>query len=756
MTKLKSTIQNIFRSFPFQLGLSHLQYNLLLLSIYAFLILLVFGQVGKTYGFHYLFLKPEYFGSTGFLSFFIIGVSLGWLTINWNLTTYILHSHRFPFLATLERPFIKFSFNNFFFPFVFLVLYLFAIWSFERNMEFNTGIQIVLHILGLLSGQFLILGMLSIYFRYTNKDLNREIKLLTKIQEKVEKSKAERIRLEKLFNNFKEGRAQQRVDFFVTERGKVRPVRDVAHYSEEEMLRIFKHNHSNIISFQLLSIVILFVSGLFADLALIQIPAASSVLLLLSLLVSIFGAMTYWFSRWRVLAFVVFLLLWNQLSKQSIFNHLSVAYGLDYTTKADYSLGNFRALADEEQFELDKQATLDILEKWKIKNTPADGSKPKLLVLSSSGGGLKSAVWTFRVLQHLDYRSQNSIMDQSALMVGASGGMIGQAYYRALFQKASEEAVDFRTDNHHLAQLRQDLLNAVLFSYVSTDLFLPLRKAEVFGEKQPLDRAYAFERRLNESTDYLFDYPLSHFRNLEREAKIPILMTSPSIVNDGRILYVSSQDVSYMMCNPERRKDDVALEYDAIDFGLIFKEQNAANLRFSSSIRMNASFPYVLPNVNLPSEPGIQVLDAGLKDNFGLKTAVRFIHVFKDWIEQNTSGVVLVEMRAFERNDEIPSLDNVGVLDGMFNPLSLAADIVKLQNYENDNNLGFLNDLLGEDMLHHIVFTCTSENTKEEIPISLNLSKKEYNEVLENLFVSKGNRIATDRFLDVFNVESED
>ena len=119
MTKIKTTLQGIYRSFPFQLGLAHLQHNLLLLSIYAFLIMLVFGQVGKTYGFHYLFLKPLYLDNAGFLSFLLIGVSLGWMTINWNLTTYILHSHRFPFLATLERPFIKFSFNNFFFPFVF-------------------------------------------------------------------------------------------------------------------------------------------------------------------------------------------------------------------------------------------------------------------------------------------------------------------------------------------------------------------------------------------------------------------------------------------------------------------------------------------------------------------------------------------------------------------------------------------------------------------------------------------------------------
>ena len=50
MTQIKTTLQGIFRSLPFQLGLAHLKHNLLLLSIYAFLIMLVFGQIGKTYG----------------------------------------------------------------------------------------------------------------------------------------------------------------------------------------------------------------------------------------------------------------------------------------------------------------------------------------------------------------------------------------------------------------------------------------------------------------------------------------------------------------------------------------------------------------------------------------------------------------------------------------------------------------------------------------------------------------------------------
>jgi hypothetical protein len=60
-------------------------------------------------GFHYLFLDPEYFGKVTFFSFFLIGIALGGFIFVWNITSYILNSFRFPFLATFERPFLRYT-----------------------------------------------------------------------------------------------------------------------------------------------------------------------------------------------------------------------------------------------------------------------------------------------------------------------------------------------------------------------------------------------------------------------------------------------------------------------------------------------------------------------------------------------------------------------------------------------------------------------------------------------------------------------
>jgi hypothetical protein len=87
------------------------------------------------------------------------------------------------------------------------------------------------------------------------------------------------------------------------------------------------------------------------------------------------------------------------------------------------------------------------------------------------------------------------------------------------------------------------------------------------------------------------------------------------------------------------------MDPDAIDFTSFFCKQDPYNLSVLTALRMNATFPIVLPNVWLPSQPVIDVMDAGLRDNYGQETALRFLENFEDWIKQNTRGVLLIQIR---------------------------------------------------------------------------------------------------------------
>jgi hypothetical protein len=141
----------------------------------------------------------------------------------------------------------------------------------------------------------------------------------------------------------------------------------------------------------------------------------------------------------------------------------------------------------------------------------------------------------------------------------------------------------------------------------------------------------------------------------------------------------------------------------------------------------------VLPNVYLPSAPPIEVLDAGFRDNFGVKSATRFIHVFQEWIRENTGGVVLVIVRAFDRNQEIETSENRGIFETLFNPLEIAFKIMSLQDYEHDNSLGFIYDLLGHENFEIIRFTHLPVEKQKETPISFYVTERERKDVIEGI-----------------------
>ena len=63
--------------------------------------------------------------------------------------------------------------------------------------------------------------------------------------------------------------------------------------------------------------------------------------------------------------------------------------------------------------------------------------KPYLFIINVSGGGTRSATFTLSVLQRMDSLCGGRLMDKTFLITGASGGMLGAAYYRELARERS-------------------------------------------------------------------------------------------------------------------------------------------------------------------------------------------------------------------------------------------------------------------------------------------------------------------------------
>ena len=71
----------------------------------------------------------------------------------------------------------------------------------------------------------------------------------------------------------------------------------------------------------------------------------------------------------------------------------------------------------------------------------------------------------------------------------------------------------------------------------------------------------------------------------------------------------------------------------------------ATDFHLATGVRMSASFPYVSPAVNLPTDPPRRVVDAGYYDNYGIQLAAAWVQANFEWLIRETSGVVLVQIR---------------------------------------------------------------------------------------------------------------
>jgi hypothetical protein len=279
--------------------------------------------------------------------------------------------------------------------------------------------------------------------------------------------------------------------------------------------------------------------------------------------------------------------------------------------------------------------------------------------------------------------------------------------------------------SRYLSDISQDLLNPIFSSLVSRDIFSPAQKFSVGPYRYIKDRGYAFEQKLNENTGGLLNKQLGDYAADEYAANIPLMIFNSVITRDGRKMMACTQPLSFMM-KPAEFEQDTLYSPDGIDFTSLFKKQDPANIRLLTALRMNATFPYVLPNVWLPSEPVIEVMDAGVRDNFGQETALRFIENFKDWLAANTSGVVLLQFRDRLKDNWQYPLETGSVTDVLVQPASmLQHNWYKLQDYFQSDQFAYINsDSTGKLQRLTFMYVPFSEDSRASLSFHLTAAEK--------------------------------
>ena len=282
------------------------------------------------------------------------------------------------------------------------------------------------------------------------------------------------------------------------------------------------------------------------------------------------------------------------------------------------------------------------------------------------------------------------------------------------------------TDN-----ISQDLLNPIFSSMISRDIFAPAQKFSVADYQYIKDRGYAFEEKLNENSGKILGHQLKDYTADEHAANIPLMIFNAVITSDGRKMMIGTQPLSFMMKPTELEKDS-AFSPDAIDFAALFAKQSPMDLRLLTAMRMNATFPYILPNVWLPSNPVIDVMDAGLRDNFGQETSVRFIDNFKSWITENTGGVIILQIRDREQDNLQHPLETGTVTDIFVKPATmLSHNLFKLQDYFQNESYSFLEDAAHYKM-NRLSFIYVPKKEEQGASLNFHLTAAEKKDVISS------------------------
>ena len=392
--------------------------------------------------------------------------------------------------------------------------------------------------------------------------------------------------------------------------------------------------------------------------------------------------------------------------------------------------------------------------------------RPKLAIVVASGGAARSAIWTVVVLDAIERRIPG-VPRGLRLVTGASGGMVGAANYVTRLNLGSLAPGPGITPNlAGTATLKQrfldypDMLTPIVARLVLRDvpsLFCPMRLSR--------DRGIVLERQFSILSRDLTDTTFADLYDAESRGAIPSLVLSPMMVEDGRRLLISNLDLDALALNQGplvgeekrtgsgwakpgaagagvgkvRRGDPdedsfKTLSRSAVEFFRIFPQAHQ-RFRVGTAVRMNATFPYVSPVLNLPTAPTRRVIDAGVFDNYGVNLAASWVFQNAEWLADHTSGVVLIQVRAFSNEQRLLNAERemVGDASGhkstfdhivrylgdgtqfLSSPLSaIGTARLSINYYRNDGQVALLGEWFrvrtGDDQFFRtVVFSCDQE-----------------------------------------------
>ncbi len=345
----------------------------------------------------------------------------------------------------------------------------------------------------------------------------------------------------------------------------------------------------------------------------------------------------------------------------------------------------------------------EVLENWKgrvagyWKDRPGC-EKPKLVIVCASGGAIRSAYWATTVLDRLESSpgrdkdgagkaKAGEFYDHIRLITGASGGMVGMSYFVAdQYRQAKAEPGPGRERAPRTFGVKEVEIPAKSLRDVAG--FIALQSPwRMLLPRIPGGGAFDRGMVLDHTWKDLRGVRFEDLYEQEKAGAIPSMVFSPMIVDDGRRLLISNLDLASHMrpgrdqgdlpegervdrlsewAVPVARQNDLDNDNDghlrnrfsisALELFKLLPDREARRLTLATAARMNATFPFVSPAVNLPTDPPLRIVDAAYYDNYGVHVANAWILQNRGWLSRNTSGVLVVQTR-----DSVSKRERVGI-----------------------------------------------------------------------------------------------
>jgi hypothetical protein len=351
-----------------------------------------------------------------------------------------------------------------------------------------------------------------------------------------------------------------------------------------------------------------------------------------------------------------------------------------------------------------------------------------VVVVAASGGGIKAAAWTTRVLTGLEEDSRKNLAnnprifgDSVRLISAVSGGSVGAMYFVSEYDASGKGLPSDANDlEETVARAEASSLDDIAWGLVYPDflrVILPIFKH--------LDRGEALEAALTRelpNRKHHLSSPLGDWREGVAEGWRPAVIFNATVVESGERFLLGTTDLARATGRSSLRDPEFP-QFAGHDISLV------------TAARLSASFPYVSPAAR-PDVSGTQihVVDGGYTDNYGVVTLVTWLDEALSAKDNPVRRVLVIEIRASPPGSEPPPLSWHGWPYQAYAPISAMLNV---------RDAGQLPRNVEElDIVRRFAASCNLdiEDTvfaypPEDAPLSWHLSPNDKKEI-ENIWIS--------------------